>query len=594
MKKIRYKIQLLLLSVSSIFILLIGAYSLHHISSMNHMQVATIHEMLDADYDNMIKNEVETATGILNYYYDLSSEGRITESEAKTEAIAAIKAIRYNGDGYFWIDNRDGILIAHPISPDNEGNNRLELQDPNGVYLIKNLIDASLNGTNGGFTDFMWVKPENVESNIQSPKRAYSEYFEPWQWIVSTGNYTDDIDAVVAAKESELDAQFKANIYGLVGILIFSIVGSVLLGMIFSRVVSEPIVKLVKGFEKDAEGKITIKAIDIRSKDEIGLLGLTLNEMTAQIKQFIYGVVAEAEHVSDSSETVRKSIAALNLEIEEVSATTEEIAAGMEETTAISQDISMKTNDIAAAAKDIADRAKSATYAVDEISSRATDLKQNIENALEEGKLFIDSAKVKMTEAQKASQSVAQIDQLSNAIIAITEQTNLLALNASIEAARAGSAGLGFSVIAEEIRKLAEYSQSTVSQIQSITQSVVESVNLMYDNAGSMVEYMVKNVSSDYDLMLSTSSAYREDAKTLNEMITIFGENAAHLSEVIQEMTKAMGEISVATSESAEGAGEIAGSIDTITGKAHELTKTADETEQYAKALVKLVSQFNL
>ncbi|MDK2867833.1 MAG: methyl-accepting chemotaxis protein [Clostridiales bacterium] len=594
MKKIRLKIQLLLLSVSSIFILLIGAYSLHHISSMNQMQLATMREMLSDDYDNMIKNEVDTAIGILEYYDGRTRDGSMTTQAAQAEAAAAIKLLRYGSDGYFWIDDAKGILIAHPISPDKEGNDRINTQDPNGVYLIQNIIDASINGTNGGFTDFMWVKPENVDSNLQSPKRAYSQYYEPWQWIVSTGNYVDDIDALVASRETALKQQFQSNVYGLIGMLAFSMIGSILLGAIFSRLITEPIVKLVKGFEKDTEGKITIKAVDVQSKDEIGLLANTLNEMTAQIKQFIHGVASEAEHVSNSSLTVKNAVSALNLEIEEVSATTQEIAAGTEETTAISQDITAKTHEIAESARDIADKAKDATHAIDEISERATHLTVNIEKALDDGKVFITDAHQKMAEAEKATQSVAQIDQLSKAIIEITEQTNLLALNASIEAARAGSAGLGFSVIAEEIRKLAEHSQNTVSQIQAITQSVIQSVNHMYSNTNDLVNYMVKNVSKDYDLMLTTSSAYRDDAEKLNEMITRFGENAVHLSDIIQEMTRAMSEIAVATSESAEGAGEIAGSIDNITGKAHELSTTADATEQYAKALVKLVSQFNL
>ncbi|MBS7525217.1 methyl-accepting chemotaxis protein [Fusibacter paucivorans] len=594
MKKIRLKIQLLLLSVSSIFILLIGAYSLHHIASMNQTQLSTMHEMLSDDYDHMIKNEVDTAVGILEYYDGLFRAGSMTEKEAQAEAIAAIKLLRYNGDGYFWIDNADGILIGHPILPENEGNNRINTQDPNGVYLIQNIIDASINGTNDGFTDYMWVKPEDVNSNLQSPKRAYSKYYEPWQWIVSTGNYVDDIDALVASREAVLKHQFQNNVYGLIGMLIFSMVGSILMGMIFSRVITEPIVKLVKGFEKDTEGKITIKAVAIQSKDEIGLLAKTLNEMTEQIKQFIHGVATEADHVSKSSMTVKEATATLNQEIEEVSATTEEIAAGMEETTAISQDITAKTYEIAESARDIADKAKDATHAIDEISERAVNLTVNIEKALDDGKVFIIDAHHKMSEAEKATQSVAQIDQLSKAIIEITEQTNLLALNASIEAARAGSAGLGFSVIAEEIRKLAEHSQHTVSQIQVITQSVVESVNFMYANTGDLVNYMVKNVAKDYELMLTTSSVYRDDAEKLNEMITLFGNNAVHLSDVIQEMTRAMNEIAVATSESAEGAGDIAGSIDNITGKAHELSRTADATERYAESLVKLVSQFNL
>jgi methyl-accepting chemotaxis protein len=594
MKKIRNKILLLLLTTSSLFILLIGIYSLLSISKTNEKQTLTIKETLTSDYDDKIKSEVETAITIVNFYYESFKEGKMTEAEAQDTAKAAVKALLYNEDGYFWIDDTDGNLIAHPVQPENEGDNRIDLQDPNGVYLIREIISAAQENKNEGFTDYMWVKPEDVDTEKLSPKRAYSMIFEQWNWVVSTGNYIDDIDKTVAVKEAELKENFQKNEISIIGFLLLSLVGNTIFGIVLSRIISKPIISLVKGFEKDESGRITIQEINIKSKDEIGLLAKTLNEMSIQVKEFIYGVVKESEHVADSANVVKKDMTILNDEVEEISSTTEEIAAGMEETTAISEDLSSKAVDISDSAISIAKKADEASKAVGEISERAETLKANFNIAVDNGSKFLVDANDRLKQALEDSKAVTQISVLAEAIIEITEQTNLLALNASIEAARAGESGRGFAIIAEEIRQLADNSQDTVNQIQSMIQSVTSSVNSLYDNSSDLVNYMTQNVKSDYDLMLKASDEYNKDAKSLAGIISDFQSKAGSLSLTIQDMTKAMNEIASATAEGADGASDIANSIDLVTQKSSELLLQANESEQYSKSLLDLVSRFNI
>lgn len=594
MKKIRNKILLLLLTTSSFFILLIGAYCLFSISKTNENQTTAIKDTLASDYDDMIKSEVETAVAIVNFYYENFKQGEMTETKAKETAIAAVKSFRYNEDGYFWIDDTQGNLIAHPIQPEDEGINRMDLQDPNGVYLIKEIISAAKENKNEGFTDFMWVKPEDVDTEKLSPKRAYSKLFEQWDWVISTGNYVDDIDKTVAEKELELQKEFQWIEISIIGFLFLSLVGNTIFGIILSRIISRPIISLVKGFEKDENGRITIQEISVKSKDEIGLLAKTLNEMSAQVKEFIYGVMKESEHVADSANVVKNDMIILNDEVEEISSTTEEIAAGMEETTAISEDLNNKAEEISDSAIVIAKKADEAAKAVNEISERAESLKTNFNTAVENGSKFLIEANDKLGQALEDSKAVAQISVLAEAIIEITEQTNLLALNASIEAAHAGDAGKGFAIIAEEIRQLADNSQNTVNQIQSMIQSVTGSVDSLYDNSSDLVKYMTQNVKSDYDLMLKASDEYNTDAKNLAGIISDFRSKASSLSLTIQDMTKAMNEISTATAEGADGASDIANSIDLVTQKSSELLIQANESEQYSKSLLELVSRFNI
>lgn len=594
MKKIRNKILLLLLTTTSFFILLVGAYSLFTMYQMNIRQADSIDQTLKGDYDNMIKSEVETAVTIVDFYFMYYQEGKMDEVTAKETAIAAIKTLVYHDEGYFWIDDTDGNLIAHPIQPENEGNNRIDLQDPNGVYLIKEIIKAAKDNNNNGFTDYMWVKPEDTDTNKLSPKRAYSKLFEPWNWVVSTGNYIDDIDATVQIKEAQLEQEFQTNALRVIGFLVLSLLGNTLLGILLSRIISRPIISLMKAFEKDKEGKITIQEIHIKSKDEIGQLAWTLNEMSRQVKGFIKGVLKESGDVLDSSNIVKQDIVMLNDRIEEISSTTEEIAAGMEETTAISDDLSSKAEDISDSAIDIAKQADEAAKAVMEISERAEHLKVNFNTAVNSGNKFITNANNSLGKALEDSKAVAQISELADAIIEITEQTNLLALNASIEAAHAGEAGKGFAIIAEEIRLLADNSQKTVNQIQNMIQSVTSAVDSLYGNSKELVSYMMQNVKSDYELMLHASDEYSTDAKKLSGIISDFRVKANKLSLIIQDMTKAMNEIATATGEGADGASDIANSIDSVTEKMNELLLEANKSEDNSTYLLELVSQFNI
>lgn len=297
MKKIRHKILLSLLTTSFLFIIIIGIYSMLSLFDMHNKEINTIDTLLNDDYDQLIKDEVETAINVINFYYDAYKAGKLTEEEAKEEAKEAVKALRYNEDGYFWIDDTKGYLVAHPIQPEDEGKDRIELTDANGVALIKDIISAATEGKNSGYTDFEWIKPEDVESGIASPKRAYSKLFEPWSWIVSTGNYIDDIDLVVENKKIELTKKLQVNFNSLLIITLSSLVGISISAYFLSKVITKPIISLVKAFQKDEHGRISIQEISIRSKDEIGLLAETLNEMSSQIRTFIHGVVKESENV---------------------------------------------------------------------------------------------------------------------------------------------------------------------------------------------------------------------------------------------------------------------------------------------------------
>jgi len=168
-------------------------------------------EML-VSYDDKIQNQVQNAISLVNYVYNEYKSGILSEDEAKKKAIDLIKSLRYGKTGYFWIDDVNGILIAHPMIPQKEGINRINLTDPKGKKIMREVISAAKDGKNDGYTDFMWEKPNDVGTGKLSPKRAYSQLFKPWNWIISTGNYVDNIYEEVDKYNAQIKNEFKNNI----------------------------------------------------------------------------------------------------------------------------------------------------------------------------------------------------------------------------------------------------------------------------------------------------------------------------------------------------------------------------------------------
>ncbi len=594
MRKLKYKLLLSFLITSSIFLVLSGTYSIFNLVQLNKTETSAIKKLLFDDYDNMIKSEVQTALSVLQTYYDTYKEGKLTEEEAKEAAINTIKKLRYGKDGYFWIDDTKGILIAHPILPEQEGQDRSSLKDQNGVELIKEVLEAALENKNSGYTDFMWEKPQDTGTGKLSPKRAYSGLFEPWNWVVSTGNYVDDINWLVDSRGADLSGNLKINIIAVSLFVLVSIVAVGIFGLIFSKKISDPIIKLVKAFEKNEDGQITIQEIKLNSKDEIGLLANTLNEMSLQVKSFIHGVIEESDNVGASANIVGENMSSLNAHIEDVFATTEEIAAGMEETAASTQEMNATMAEIVTAVESIGVKAQEGAMSVREISGRASRLKTNLVSTVENSGSILRETKERLDQALEESKSVAQINELTDAIMQITSQTNLLALNAAIEAARAGEAGKGFSVVAEEIRKLAEDSKNTAGKIQNIIKIVIGSVGNLSSTSTQLMDFMAVNVKDDYTLMLKASDEYNEDAKNLDILVSDLSSTAEELNASIQNVMKAVEEITGAANEGAEGTTNITQKTMLITEKSNELLAQADKSKKYSENLIGLVSKFRV
>ena len=332
----------------------------------------------------------------------------------------------------------------------------------------------------------------------------------------------------------------------------------------------------------------------LSQKDELAQIIQAEGKARKEIRNIISSVSQQSDMLKTAIADVNSSIIKLDSQIEEISATTEQMSAGLEETAASSQEINAASTEIEQAVESIAQKSQEGAESAAEISKKANDLKITFTQSRENSQHLFDIVSKDLSSAINESKSVEQIHVLADAILQITSQTNLLALNAAIEAARAGEAGKGFAVVADEIRKLAEDSNKTATQIQSTTKTVTSAVDNLTTNSNKLLEFMHTNVDSDYKIMLRASNDYNDGANSISNLVTDFSSTSEELLASIASVAKAISDVTASTNESAQGSSEIASKSLSIANMSSEILESVNSTKESAEILSNLVSKFKV
>ena len=386
------------------------------------------------------RHVVETAAGILTYYQGLEASGSLTRDAAQQQALNAVRGLRYNQNEYFWINDLEPKMIMHPANPKLDGQVLSGIKDPDGFALFNAMV-ALAKDKGAGSIDYRWPKP-GASDPVQ--KTSYIQLFKPWGWIIGSGIYIDDMKA-------EFNRQLRDA--SLLGLAIALVMG--LLVILIARSISRPLQEAVDAMATIASGESDLtRRLDTHGRDEVTQLGTHFNSFTAQLQQVVGQLHDAARALGHSAVEMGDNANQAELRSEQQSQQMELVATAINEVTYAVQDVAKNAEQASTEMQDAQHRAEQGQHSIQGSLQRIGELSGTIDEAVEV--------------IQALANQSTKIGSVLEVIRAIAEQTNLLALNAAIEAARAGEQGRGFAVVADEVRLLAQRTQQSTAEIQTM------------------------------------------------------------------------------------------------------------------------------
>jgi methyl-accepting chemotaxis protein len=465
-----------------------------------------------------VRQAVETAHGVIAHFHAQASKGALTEDEAKQRAMAAVRALRYSGNEYFWINDMQPKVVMHPIVADLEGKDQSQRKDPTGKYLYMEFVKV-VQKDGAGFVDYLWPKPG---SDVPVEKAAYVKGFAPWGWIVGSGVYVDTVQATFLSRLGEAGAVTVVLALGL-GLIGFWIARSIL-----RQLGGEP--ALLNAITRSiAQGDL---AVDIPASTD----GNSVMHGIRSMRDNVASIVMRVRQGSESVATASAEIAQGN---HDLSSRTEQQASALEETAASMEELSSTV-------RQNADNARQANQLAVSASSVAQQGGEVVAQVVE-------TMKGINTSSQKIADIIGVID-------GIAFQTNILALNAAVEAARAGEQGRGFAVVASEVRSLAGRSAEAAKEIKNLISASVERVeqgNAQVDKAGATMTEVVAAIRRVTDIMGEISAASSEQSTGVAQV----GEAVTQMDQATQQNAALVEQMAAAASSLNGQAGELVESV---------------------------------
>lgn len=500
---------------------------------------------------NANQQVVEAAYSIIEHFYQQQTDGLLTQAQAQQQTIEVFNSMRYDQGNYFWINDFTPTMIMHPIKPALIGKNVGGIKDPDGTLLFMDIVKVATE-QGQGFVPYKWAKP-GIDKPVD--KISFVKRFTPWQWIIGTGTYLDDVDTTFTSQRNSLLA------YSCALLVIIIIVGFFIGKSII--VPTHAASNLMKDIAQ-GEGDLT-RTLDEQAQDEVSRLAHYFNEFTKKMRDSLTEVSNNASIVLNHALSIEDASSSAQLLTQNQSDITAQVAAAMEQMSSQIHDVSNNANAAEKAANDARQNTDQGKHIISNTITQMQLLSTNIDG-------------VSHVVANLATES-DNIGSVLDVIRGIAEQTNLLALNAAIEAARAGEQGRGFAVVADEVRTLANRTEQSTNEIQQM---------ILKLQSGAQEAVSAVKTSQDISNQTVEQTSKADDALSeIDKLMALISDMNTQIARATEQQTQAADEVNLRINDLANMADESLTSSESLNNASTQLKSSS-------KNMSDVVSRFKI